>query len=102
MNDLIAQGKVFYWGTSEWSAAAILRAHAIATELHLASPTMEQPQYNMFEREKVEREFLPLYEKVGLGTTVWSLLASGLLTGQSNEGDPAATRMSMPMYPWVR
>jgi voltage-dependent potassium channel beta subunit len=102
MSDLIAQGKVLYWGTSEWSAAAILRAHAIARELHLAPPTMEQPQYNMFEREKVEREFLPLYEKVGLGTTVWSPLASGLLTGKYNEGDPGDTRISMPMYSWLR
>ena len=102
MNDLIAQGKVLYWGTSEWSAAAILRAHAIARELHLAPPTMEQPQYNMFEREKMEREFLPLYEKVGLGTTVWSPLASGLLTGKYNEGDPGDTRISMPMYSWLR
>src|SRR6201982_3361524 len=102
MSDLIAQGKVLYWGTSEWSAAAILRAHAIARELHLVPPTMEQPQYNMFEREKVEREFLPLYEKVGLGTTVWSPLASGLLTGKYNEGDPGNTRISMPMYSWLR
>ena len=102
MSDLIAQGKVLYWGTSEWSAAAILRAHAIARELHLVPPTMEQPQYNMFEREKVEREFLPLYEKVGLGTTVWSPLASGLLTGKYNEGDPGDTRISMPMYSWLR
>jgi len=102
MSDLIAQGKVLYWGTSEWSAAAILGAHAIARELHLAPPTMEQPQYNMFEREKVEREFLPLYEKVGLGTTVWSPLASGLLTGKYNEGDPGDTRISMPMYSWLR
>ena len=102
MSDLIAQGKVLYWGTSEWSAAAILRAHAIARELHLAPPTMEQPQYNVFEREKMEREFLPLYEKVGLGTTVWSPLASGLLTGKYNEGDPGDTRISMPMYSWLR
>src|SRR6266480_4192602 len=102
MSDLIAQGKVLYWGTSEWSAAAILRAHAIARELHLVPPTMEQPQYNMFEREKVEREFLPLYEKVGLGTTVWSPLASGLLTGKYSEGDPGDTRISMPMYSWLR
>ena len=102
MSDLIAQGKVLYWGTSEWSAAAILRANAIARELHLVPPTMEQPQYNMFEREKVEREFLPLYEKVGLGTTVWSPLASGLLTGKYNEGDPGDTRISMPMYSWLR
>jgi aryl-alcohol dehydrogenase-like predicted oxidoreductase len=102
MSDLIAQGKVLYWGTSEWSAAAILRAHAIARELHLVPPIMEQPQYNMFEREKVEREFLPLYERVGLGTTVWSPLASGLLTGKYNEGDPGDTRISMPMYSWLR
>src|SRR5207248_9536140 len=80
----------------------ILRAHAIARELHLAPPTVEQPQYNMFEREKVEREFLPLYEKVGLSTTVWSRLASGLLTGKYNEGDPGDTRISMSMYSWLR
>src|SRR5512133_468211 len=102
MSDLIAQGKVLYWGTSEWPAAAILRAHAIARELYLVPPTMEQPQYNMFERDKVEREFLPLYERVGLGTTVWSPLASGLLTGKYNEGDPGDTRISMPMYSWLR
>ena len=102
MSDLIAQGKVLYWGTSEWSAAGILRAHTIAREWHLVPPTMEQPQYNMFEREKVEREFAPLYEKVGLGTTVWSPLASGLLTGKYNAGDPGDTRISMPMYSWLR
>jgi voltage-dependent potassium channel beta subunit len=102
MSDLIAQGKVLYWGTSEWSAPAILRAHAIARELHLVPPTMEQPQYNMFAREKMEREFVPLYEKVGLGTTVWSPLASGLLTGKYNEGYPGDTRISMPMYSWMR
>jgi voltage-dependent potassium channel beta subunit len=102
MSDLIAQGKVLYWGTSEWSDAGILRAHAIAREWHLVPPTMEQPQYHMFEREKVEREFAPLYEKVGLGTTVWSPLASGLLTGKYNDGDPGDTRISMPMYSWLR
>ena len=102
MSDLITQGKVLYWGTSEWSAAGILRAHTIAREWHLVPPTMEQPQYNMFEREKVEREFAPLYEKVGLGTTVWSPLASGLLTGKYNDGDPGDTRISMPMYSWLR
>jgi len=102
MSDLIAQGKVLYWGTSEWSAAGILRAHTIAREWHLVPPTMEQPQYNMFEREKVEREFAPLYEKVGLGTTVWSPLASGLLTGKYIAGDPGDTRISMPMYSWLR
>ena len=102
MSDLITQGKVLYWGTSEWSAAGILRAHTIAREWHLVPPTMEQPQYNMFEREKVEREFAPLYEKFGLGTTVWSPLASGLLTGKYNEGDPGDTRISMPTYSWLR
>ena len=102
MSDLIAQGKVLYWGTSEWSAAGILRAHVIAREWHLVPPTMEQPQYHMFEREKIEREFAPLYEKVGLGTTVWSPLASGLLTGKYNDGDPGDTRISMPTYSWLR
>lgn len=102
MSDLITQGKVLYWGTSEWSAPAILRAHAIARESHLVPPTMEQPQYNMFAREKMEREFVPLYKKVGLGTTVWSPLASGLLTGKYNEGYPGDTRISMPMYSWLR
>ena len=102
MSDLIAQGKVLYWGTSEWSAAGILHAHAIAREWHLVPPTMEQPQYHMFEREKVEREFAPLYQKVGLGTTVWSPLASGLLTGKYNDGDPGDTRISMPTYSWLR
>jgi voltage-dependent potassium channel beta subunit len=102
MGDLIRQGKVLYWGTSEWSAAEITRAHQIARELLLVSPTMEQPQYNMFHREKVEREFAPLYEKFGLGTTVWSPLASGLLTGKYNDGDPRDTRISMPMYSWLR
>src|SRR3982074_2503895 len=94
MSDLIAQGKVLYWGTSEWSAESILEAYRIAREQRLVPPTMEQPQYNLFRREKVEREFLPLYEKVGLGTTVWSPLASGLLTGKYNEGDPGDTRIS--------
>src|SRR6476659_413439 len=74
----------------------------IAQEWHLVPPRMEQPQYNMFEREKVEREFAPLYEKVGLGTTVWSPLASGLLTGKYNDGDPGDTRISMPIYSWLR
>jgi voltage-dependent potassium channel beta subunit len=102
MSDLIRQGKVLYWGTSEWSADAITEAHRIARELLLVAPTMEQPQYNMFHREKVECEFGPLYEKFGLGTTVWSPLASGLLTGKYNDGDPGKTRISIPMYSWLR
>jgi voltage-dependent potassium channel beta subunit len=102
MSDLIHQGKVLYWGTSEWSAEQILEAHRIARELHEVPPTMEQPQYNMFHREKVETEFAPLYETVGLGTTVWSPLASGLLTGKYNEGDPGETRISLENYEWLR
>src|SRR4051794_2823161 len=102
MSDLIAQGKVLYWGTSEWSAVSIRQAHEIARELRLVPPTMEQPEYNMFHRHKVESEFAPLYEEVGLGTTTWSPLASGLLTGKYNEGDPGNTRISLPDYAWLR
>ena len=102
MSDLIAQGKVLYWGTSEWSAASIRQAHEIARELRLVPPTMEQPEYNMFHRHKVEVEFAPLYEEPGLGTTTWSPLASGLLTGKYNEGDPGNTRISLPNYAWLR
>src|SRR3954469_16776906 len=102
MSDLIAQGKVLYWGTSEWSAAAIRQAHQIARDLCLVPPTMEQPEYNMFHRHKVEVEFAPLYEEVGLGTTTWSPLASGLLTGKYNDGDPGNTRISLPDYAWLR
>jgi voltage-dependent potassium channel beta subunit len=102
MSDLIAQGKVLYWGTSEWSAESIRDAFSIARDLRLVPPTMEQPEYNMFRREKVESEFLPLYQEIGLGTTTWSPLASGLLTGKYNEGDPGGTRISLPNYSWLR
>jgi voltage-dependent potassium channel beta subunit len=102
MSDLIAQGKVLYWGTSEWSAAGIGEAHRIARELRLVPPTMEQPQYNMFHREKVETEFAPLYDTAGLGLTTWSPLASGLLTGKYNDGDPGGTRISLKDYAWLR
>lgn len=102
MSDLVRQGKVLYWGTSEWSAEQITQARQIARDLLLVPPTMEQPQYNMFHREKVEREFAPLYEEFGLGTTVWSPLASGLLTGKYNDRDPGHTRISLPMYSWLR
>lgn len=102
MTDLIRQGRVLYWGTSEWSAEQITQAHRIARELLLEPPTMEQPQYNMFHREKVEREFAPLYQEFGLGTTVWSPLASGLLTGKYNRGIPADSRVAMPMYQWLQ
>jgi voltage-dependent potassium channel beta subunit len=102
MTDLIRQGKVLYWGTSEWSAAQITTAYNLAREHGLEPPTMEQPQYNMFERQKVEAEFAPLYGDIGLGTTVWSPLASGLLTGKYNEGDPGGTRISLKGYEWLK
>ena len=102
MSDLVRQGKVLYWGTSEWSAEQISEAHQLARDLHGVPPTMEQPQYNMFHREKVEKEFAPLYDSVGLGTTTWSPLASGLLTGKYNDGDPGNTRISLKNYEWLR
>jgi aryl-alcohol dehydrogenase-like predicted oxidoreductase len=102
MDDLIHQGLVLYWGTSEWSAADIMRAHAIARELGLTPPQMEQPQYNLLHRERVEKEYLPLYREIGLGTTIWSPLASGLLTGKYNRGIPEGTRASLPGYEWLK
>jgi voltage-dependent potassium channel beta subunit len=102
MSDLVAQGKVLYWGTSEWGAREITQAHRIARDLRLVPPTMEQPQYNMFHRERVEKEFAPLYKRLGLGTTIWSPLASGLLTGKYNSGDPGGTRISLKDYDWLR
>ena len=86
MHDLIQQGKVLYWGTSQWRAQQISEAYGIARELHLIPPTVEQPEYNMFCREKIEKEFLPLYDSVGLGTTIWSPLDNGVLTGKYNNG----------------
>ncbi len=102
MTDVIRQGKALYWGTSEWTAARIMEAYAVARQEHLVPPTMEQPQYHMFEREKVESELLPLYSRIGLGTTIWSPLASGLLTGKYNNGIPKGTRVSLPGYEWLR
>ena len=102
MSDLIHQGKVFYWGTSEWSAAQITEAHTIAREHGLEEPTMEQPQYHMFHRERVEKEYAPLYGEYGMGTTIWSPLASGLLTGKYNDGDPGDTRLSLKGYEWLK
>jgi voltage-dependent potassium channel beta subunit len=102
MHNLIQQGKVLYWGTSEWSAQQITEAHAAAREWGLTPPTMEQPQYNLFERDKVEGDYLPLYDSVGLGTTIWSPLASGLLTGKYNDGIPGDSRAALPGYEWLR
>lgn len=102
MNDLIRQGKVLYWGTSEWSAQAITEAWVVARENHLIGPTMEQPEYNMFHRAKVEAEFLPLYEKYGLGTTIWSPLSSGLLSGKYAQGIPKDSRANVAGYDWLK
>ena len=102
MTYLINQGLAFYWGTSEWSADQIMQAYSIARQYNLIPPTMEQPQYNMFHREKVEREFSRLYSEIGLGTTVWSPLASGMLTGKYNDGIPTGTRISLEGYEWLR
>lgn len=103
MHNLITQGKILYWGTSEWSAQEIMEAHMVARQNHLIPPLMEQPQYNMFAREKVEKEYAKLYDVVGLGTTIWSPLASGLLTGKYNDGIPEDSRANKhPDMPWLR
>jgi voltage-dependent potassium channel beta subunit len=102
MHDLVAQGKVLYWGTSEWSGQQITEAWGIARELRITPPSMEQPQYNFFEREKVERDFLPVYTLVGTGTTIWSPLASGVLTGKYNKGIPDDSRLNLPGYEWLK
>lgn len=99
---VINQGRAFYWGTSEWSAQQIMEAYAVARREHLIPPQMEQPQYNMFHRERVEVEYARLYEEIGLGTTIWSPLASGLLTGKYNQGTPNGTRISLEGYEWLR
>ena len=102
MNYLIDQGKTFYWGTSEWSATQIMEAYAVARREHLIPPLMEQPQYHMFHRERVEVEYHRLYKEIGLGTTIWSPLASGMLTGKYNDGIPDGTRITLDGYEWLR
>lgn len=102
MTHVINQGKAFYWGTSQWSAQEIMEAYGVARREHLIPPTMEQPQYNMFYRERVEKEYARLYKEIGLGTTIWSPLASGLLTGKYNQGIPKGTRVSLEGYEWLR
>ncbi|MBP1473440.1 aldo/keto reductase [Frateuria sp. MAH-13] len=102
MDTLIRQGKVLYWGTSEWPAEAIDEAHRIARENHCYAPVVEQPQYNLLHRERVEREYAPLYERFGMGTTIWSPLASGLLAGRYNDGIPDDSRLAQPGYEWLR
>lgn len=102
MNDLIQQGKVLYWGTSEWSAQEIQEAYGIARQYGLIPPTMEQPQYNMLHRERFEVEYYKLYREIGLGTTIWSPLASGILSGKYNDGFPEETRLSIEGLDWLK
>jgi voltage-dependent potassium channel beta subunit len=102
MHDMVTRGKAIYWGTSEWSAMEIMEAWQIADKHHLHKPVMEQPQYNMFNRQKVEQEYSRLYQDIGLGTTTWSPLASGMLTGKYNEGIPAQSRANLKDYEWLK
>jgi len=102
MDQLVRAGKVLYWGTSEWPAEAIAEADRIAKAHHLVGPSMEQPQYNLLHRERVECEYAPLYEAIGLGTTTWSPLASGLLTGKYAGGIPADSRLATKGYEWLQ
>lgn len=102
MNTLLQQGKILYWGTSEWSAAEIMEAIAVAKQYNLIGPTMEQPQYNLFERNKVEGEFLHLFKKHGLGTTIWSPLASGILSGKYTNSGVEGTRLAMAGLEWLK
>jgi len=102
MNTLIQQGKILYWGTSEWSGVEIMEAHRIAEAYRLIGPAMEQPQYNLFERTKVDAEYLEIYKNVGLGTTIWSPLAAGLLTGKYNDGIPEGSRFQIEGFEWLR
>ena len=101
MNDLIHQGKILYWGTSEWSAKEIKKAHDEAEKNNLRGPLMEQPQYNILHRDRFEKEYKPLYKKYGLGTTIWSPLASGLLTGKYDKGIPKKSRFTVKGYEWL-
>ena len=101
MSDLVDRGKVLYWGTSEWTADEIRAAWEIAERHHLHKPVMEQPQYNMLERRRVEVEYKRLYEDIGLGTTIWSPLASGVLTGKYVDGVPGDSRAALPGYSWL-
>ncbi|MBA64715.1 MAG: aldo/keto reductase [Candidatus Marinimicrobia bacterium] len=102
MHTLIMQGKICYWGTSEWSAEQIKKAYKISKDLHLTPPSMEQPQYNMFEREKMEKEYIELFETEKMGTTIWSPLASGLLSGKYIKGMPSNTRTSLKNYKFIK
>ncbi|HVK97794.1 MAG TPA: aldo/keto reductase [Flavisolibacter sp.] len=102
MNILIQQGKILYWGTSEWNGVEIMEAHRVASQLGLIGPAVEQPQYNLVEREKMEKDYLMIFKTVGLGTTIWSPLASGLLTGKYNGGIPEGSRFALSGFDWLK
>lgn len=102
MHNLIQQGKILYWGTSQWSGAEIMEAHRVAQQYGLIGPTVEQPQYNMFERFKVEQDYLPVFHNVGLGTTIWSPLAAGFLTGKYLNGIPDDSRLAIQGFDWLK
>jgi voltage-dependent potassium channel beta subunit len=102
MNILIQQGKILYWGTSEWTGVEIMEAHRVAHQYGLIGPSVEQSQYNLFEREKLEKDYLQIFKNVGLGTTIWSPLASGLLTGKYNNGIPEDSRLGLEGFDWLK
>lgn len=102
MNTLLQQGKILYWGTSEWSASEIMEAIRVAKQYNLIGPTMEQPQYNLLERHKMENEYLLLFKEYGLGTTIWSPLASGLLSGKYTSGVTKDTRLELKGMEWLK
>ncbi|MFZ9661469.1 MAG: potassium channel beta subunit family protein [Chitinophagaceae bacterium] len=102
MHQLIQQGKILYWGTSQWSGSEIMEAHRIAQQYHLIGPSMEQPQYNMLERQKMEQDYVPIFKNVGLGTTIWSPLAAGFLTGKYLNGIPEGSRLGIQGFEWLK
>lgn len=103
MHNLIQQGKILYWGTSMWSGAEIMEAHRVANQYHLIAPVVEQPQYNMFERFKMEQDYLPVFQNVGLGTTIWSPLGAGFLTGKYLDNKiPEGSRLAIPGFDWLK
>lgn len=102
MHNLIQQGKILYWGTSEWNAQQITEAHLVAERYNLIGPSMEQPQYNLLERTKLEKDYLPLFKNYGMGTTTWSPLASGVLTGKYLKGIPKGSRMELESLSWIK
>ena len=101
MNDLLQQGKIMYWGTSEWSAKEIKKAFSISKKYNLRGPTMEQPQYNMLHKDRFEKEYKDIFKKYNLGATIWSPLASGILTGKYNNGIPTNSRFKVKGYEWL-